>query len=303
MSSAPPLAAGRGAEKRAAPGTAGAGGSPPEHPQKGGSNPAAGDWWAEGPEALACGAGSRQTLPKLPCFGCQVVLEPKLCLCILVGQMEQAKAGKGFFTAKLQQLGWESRAVFQEAPKSGRNQHSHGRQQSSGSQHVFRGYLKRETSFGAECCGRPAGTEPCPWDWHSWVGLSWQPVPSLAKCRPCCPCRHSPFPSVLLVKGLHCQQRPEAGRWAPWQGQHLAAGVPMCRWAEPHQQQPQMGPCPHRPPCPACMALAICDTSKIKYECLGHQGCELLDCWGSLSLGGAPRAWGKPCHHRRRVLG
>lgn len=190
---------------------------------------------AEGPEAPACIAGSRQTLPKPPCFRCWVVLEPKLCLCILAGQMEQAKAGKGFFTAKLQQLGWESRAVFQEAPKSGRNQDSPSRQQGSGSQRVFRSYLKRETSFGAKCCGQPTGTEPCPWDWHSWVGLSWRPIPSLAKHPPCCPCCHSPFPSVLPVKGLHRQRRPEAGRWALCQGQHLAAGIPMCHRAEPHQ--------------------------------------------------------------------
>lgn len=59
-----------------------------------------------------CGAGSRQSFPSPPCFACQRFLEHKFSSCVLAGQAEQASAGKGFFTAKLQQLRWESRALL-----------------------------------------------------------------------------------------------------------------------------------------------------------------------------------------------
>lgn len=87
LSSAPMPMAGRGAEEQGNPSTA------REVVLTGASVNRAREWWAEGPEALVCNAGSRETFPIPPCLGCQVFPQPKLSLCVFA---EGQRQGRGF---------------------------------------------------------------------------------------------------------------------------------------------------------------------------------------------------------------
>lgn len=62
--------------------------------------------WGQRPAALMCSAGSQQSFPIPFCFPCQICLELKLSSCILAGQMEWAKVGKGFFCSQAAVLQW-----------------------------------------------------------------------------------------------------------------------------------------------------------------------------------------------------